>query len=367
MHNIWRILTLRWHWASLGPNFVKQQWIPLLKPLMTTLLNLQCFLFICLNMHFFQLSSLMKPSFHSNQMMLTVNVYHNWGPNMDKTWARKKNLHKGKMCLCPQNHRESTGWCCACEEHDSTWSKGSEHITNFPPNPAADTWQRQRCGEKTSSALLVVMGRGLPMTVHDKGTKRWDAHTPHGRWNGHQRHPVLRGRNQLRSVTQCQSNSLWPHGLYRPWNSPGQKTGVGSHSLLQGIFPTQGSNTGLLHCRQILYQLSQQGSPKLEVQFSSVTQSCPTLCDPIDHSTPLCPSPTPGLYQNSCLLSRWCHPNISSSVIPFSTCLQSFSASGSFPMSQFFTSVGHCIGASVSASVLPMNVQDWFPLGLISM
>ena len=72
---------------------------------------------------------------------------------------------------------------------------------------------------------------------------------------------------------------------------------------------------------------------------------------------------TPGVYPNSCTLSRWCHPTISSSVIPFSSCPQSFPASGSFQMSQPFTSGGQSIGASVSASVLPMNTQDWSPLG----
>ena len=76
-----------------------------------------------------------------------------------------------------------------------------------------------------------------------------------------------------------------------------------------------------------------------------------------------CPSPTPWVYSNSCLLNWWCHPAISSSVIPFSSYLQSFPASGSFPMSQFFTSGGQSIGVSASASVLPMNVQDRFSLG----
>ena len=78
-----------------------------------------------------------------------------------------------------------------------------------------------------------------------------------------------------------------------------------------------------------------------------------------------CPSPTPGVYSNSCPLSRWCYPTISSSVVPFSSHLQSFPALGSFPMSQFFTSDGQSIGVSASASVLPMNIQDWFPLGWI--
>ena len=81
---------------------------------------------------------------------------------------------------------------------------------------------------------------------------------------------------------------------------------------------------------------------------------------------PPCPSPIPGVYPNSCPLSQWCHLNISSSVIPFSSCPQSFPTSGSFQMSQLFTSSGQSIGVSASASVLPMNIQDWFPLGLTS-
>ena len=83
----------------------------------------------------------------------------------------------------------------------------------------------------------------------------------------------------------------------------------------------------------------------------------------LQHAGLPCPSPIPGAYSNSCLSGRWCHPTISSSVIPFSSCLQSFPASGSL-MSQFFKSGGQSIGASASASVLPMNIQDWFPLGL---
>ena len=77
-----------------------------------------------------------------------------------------------------------------------------------------------------------------------------------------------------------------------------------------------------------------------------------------------CPSPTPGACSNLCPLNWWCHPTILSSVIPFSSCPQSFPASGSFPMSQFFASSGQSIGVSTSASVLPMNIQGWFPLGL---
>ena len=83
----------------------------------------------------------------------------------------------------------------------------------------------------------------------------------------------------------------------------------------------------------------------------------------LQHARLPCPSPFPGACSNSCPLNRWCYPTISSSVIPFSSCPLSFPASGSFPMCQFFTSGGKSIGASASASVLPMNIQDWFPLG----
>ena len=96
---------------------------------------------------------------------------------------------------------------------------------------------------------------------------------------------------------------------------------------------------------------------------SSVTLSCPTLWwHGLQHARLPCPSPTPRACWNSCSLSQWCHPTISSSVIPFSSCLQSFPALGSFLMSQFLTSGGQSIG--VLASILPMNIQDWFPLGL---
>ena len=111
-----------------------------------------------------------------------------------------------------------------------------------------------------------------------------------------------------------------------PWEFSRQKYWSGCYALFQGIFPTLGSNPGLLHCRQILHPLSylEQDS----VQFCSV-QSCLALCNPMDCSTPgFPPSPTPGTYSNSCP-SRWlCHPTISSSVVPFSSCPQSFPESG---------------------------------------
>ena len=95
-------------------------------------------------------------------------------------------------------------------------------------------------------------------------------------------------------------------------------------------------------------------------QFDSVTQSCPTFCDPMDCSTP--GFPVHHQFPDSWPLSQWFHPTISSSVVPFSSHLQSYPESGSFVISQFFTSGGQSIGASASASVLIMNIQDWFPL-----
>ena len=101
---------------------------------------------------------------------------------------------------------------------------------------------------------------------------------------------------------------------------------------------------------------------------SSVAKLCLTLWPHgLQHSRLPCPSPSPRVCSNSCPLSQWCHPTISSSVIPVSSCLLSFPASGSFPMSQLFTSGGQSTGASASASVLPMNIQGFFPLGLIGL
>jgi len=87
----------------------------------------------------------------------------------------------------------------------------------------------------------------------------------------------------------------------------------------------------------------------------------------LQHTKLPCPSPSPGVCSNSCPLSQWCHPTISSCVVPFSSCLQSFPASGSFQMSQFFSSGGQSIGASASAPAFPINIQGWFPLRLTSL
>ena len=167
--------------------------------------------------------------------------------------------------------------------------------------------------------------------------------------------------SESRSVV---SDSLGPHELYSPWNSPDQNTGMGSCSLLQGIFRTQVSRiaAGSLPAKP----------PSCEmpgwVAHSSVHFSRSVVSDSfpphgLQHPRLPCPSPTLRVYPNSCPLSRWCHPTISSSVVPFSSCPQSLPASRSFQMSQLFASGGQSISVSASTSGLPMNTQDWSPLG----
>ena len=101
----------------------------------------------------------------------------------------------------------------------------------------------------------------------------------------------------------------------------------------------------------------------ISVHFSRSVMSDSFWPHGLQHARLPCPSPTPGACSNSCPSRQWCHPTISSSVIPFSSCLQSFPASGSFPMSQFFASDSQSIRASAPTSVLPMNIQDWLHLG----
>ena len=108
---------------------------------------------------------------------------------------------------------------------------------------------------------------------------------------------------------------------------------------------------------------NESSSPPHINQFSRSVMSDALPPHGLQHARLPCPSPTPGVYSNSCPLSRWCRPTTSLSVVPFSSCLQSFPASGSFQMSQLFASGGQSIGVSALTSVLPMNIQDWFPLG----
>ena len=149
------------------------------------------------------------------------------------------------------------------------------------------------------------------------------------------------------------------------------------HSICQQIWKTQQGPQDWK--RSILIQIPKKGSTKecanhwtvalishanSLVQFIHSVVSDSLQPHGLQHARPPCPSPTPGACSNSCPLSWWCHPTISSSVIPFSFCPQSFPISGSFPMSQSFTSGGQSIGVSASASVLRVNIQDWFLLGL---
>ena len=127
----------------------------------------------------------------------------------------------------------------------------------------------------------------------------------------------------------------------------------------RGSSQPKGSNPGLPHCRLILYCLSDK--------FSSVKFSCSVVSNSLQphesqHTKPPYPSPTPRVNSNSCSSSQWWHPAISSSVVPFSSCLKYLPESESFPMSQLFTWGGQSTGVSALASVLPKNTQDWCPL-----
>ena len=118
------------------------------------------------------------------------------------------------------------------------------------------------------------------------------------------------------------------------------------------------------HCDLIIVNFTQKRKELFSsVQFSHSVVSHSLQPHELQHASPPYPSPTPGVHSNSCPLSQWCHPAISSSVVPFSSHPPSFPASGFLQLSQFFTSGGQSIGISASISVLPMKIQEWFPLG----
>ena len=131
--------------------------------------------------------------------------------------------------------------------------------------------------------------------------------------------------------------------------------------LLSHSWWTQFCLLFLIHCTMLRKYRNVFSSVFSSVQLLSCVRSFRP--HESQHARPPCPSPTPRVHPNPCPSSWWCHPAISSSVIPFSSCPQAFPASGSFPMSQLFASGGQSIGVSASASVLPMNIQDWSPLG----
>ena len=130
--------------------------------------------------------------------------------------------------------------------------------------------------------------------------------------------------------------------------------------LLRGPWAARRSNQSIL--KEIRLAPIKRPRKFISVQFSRSVVSDSLWPHGLQHDRLPCLSLTPGAYSNSCPLSRWCHPTISSSVVPFS-CLHSVPAPGSFPLSQFFASGGLSIGVSTSVSVLPMNIQDWLPLG----
>ena len=139
------------------------------------------------------------------------------------------------------------------------------------------------------------------------------------------------------------------------------------------MFLNVSHQAGIFSCLYVRLILSEfQYADTVIHQFSCVQFRHSVVCNSLwphewQHVRLPCPLPTPGACSNSCPSSWWCHPTISSSVVPFSSCLHSFPASGSFPVSQLFTSGGQSTGVSASASVLPLNIQGWFPLGWTSL
>ena len=174
----------------------------------------------------------------------------------------------------------------------------------------------------------------------------------------------LCSHRDIQCNSSCPDRGRWPLSLIR-WKSKGQ-----DHVCRMSPAVTGGTTDG---------DRSSWGnmpdSPPLALQFTSVQFSHSVVSDSLwphesQHARPPCPSPTPRVHSDSCPLSRWCHPAISSSIVPFSSCPQSLPASESFPMSQLFAWGGQSIGVSALTSVLPMNTQDWSPLewtGWISM
>ena len=171
-------------------------------------------------------------------------------------------------------------------------------------------------------------------------------------------YPACVWAQSLSPVDSLGPCGLQPAMLLCPSDFPGKNIGVGCHFLLQGSSLTKGSKLCLLNCRQNLYH-----GVIISVQFSRSVVSDSLRPHEPQNARPPCPSPTPGVHPNPGPSSRWCHPTVSSSVVPFSSCPQSFPTSGSFPMSQLSASGGQSTGVSASASVLPVNTQDWSPLG----
>ena len=155
-----------------------------------------------------------------------------------------------------------------------------------------------------------------------------------------------------------QPHGLQPSSLLCPWDFPGKNTAVGCHFLFQGIFLTQRSNRHLLHGWRILYYWATWKPWLISVRFNRSVMSDSLWPHESQHARPPCPSPTPRVHSNSRPLSQWCHPAISSSVVPFS-CPQSLPASEYFPMSQLFAWGVQSTAVSALASFLPKKSQGW--------
>ena len=163
-------------------------------------------------------------------------------------------------------------------------------------------------------------------------------------------------------------SSVWHFVILYGLDQPGSSV-HGLPFLSLGHFPYPGIKFISPECPALAdgFFITVPHGKHTRVGFSSVEFSRSVMSDSLrphesQYARPPCPSPTPRVYSNSCPLSHWCHPVISSSVIPFSPCPQSLPASGYFPVSQLFTWGGQCIGISVSSSVISMNTQDWSPL-----
>ena len=188
-------------------------------------------------------------------------------------------------------------------------------------------------------------------------------------------HELQHARSPCRSPTprvysnSCPSNR-WCHPAISssvvPFSSCPQSIPASGSFPVSQLFAWGGQSIGVSASASVLPINTQVEKSKSKpqrdinysVQFSCSIVSASLLLHGLQYTRPPCPSPTPRVHSNSCPLSRWCHPTTSSSVVPFSSCPQSFPASGSFPVSGFSASGGQCIGASSSASVLPMNIQD---------
>ena len=174
----------------------------------------------------------------------------------------------------------------------------------------------------------------------------------------------------LRTIEKLDENLCSGASLGKNLSVFFREKGSGGNSLV--LVKNMLQKMGKLLAFQVLFprleEVQRADLNREKSQFSSVQFSRSVVSDSLQplesqHTRPPCPSPTPGVYSNSCPLSRWCHSATSSSLVPFSSCPQSLQASGSFPMSQLFAWSGQSIGVPASTSVLPMNTQDWSPLG----